>query len=249
MQDSRAEDQKITVDVVIPVCNEENLLEQSVNKLIQILSGEKELDWRILIASNGSTDMTKKIGEGLAKTCPRVSFFHISKRGRGRALRKAFGESKASVCFYTDVDLAVDINTLPTLTKEAFRRQGVAMPNRLGAGTKNKRPYHRILFSRLYNVFIRILFPKTVIRDAQVGMKAVYRGIIEEFLKKTENNGFFFDTELLLMAEKAGRPIVQIPADCYDMRRGNARIVPYVLEASFGLMKMRINLFRCLSKK
>ena len=234
-----AKAEKITVDVVIPVCNEEQLLEHTVKTLSKFLSAQEDFVWRIVIASNGSTDRTKEIGENLAQTDSRISFFHISKRGRGRALRKAFSESTAVVCVYTDVDLPVDINVLPTLVKYAIKYTAIAMPNRLAPCVHARRPLHRILFSKIYNLLIKILFPETGIKDAQVGMKAIHCSILEVFLKKVKNNNFFFDTELLLLAERGGFPIIQIPADCYDIRHGKVNLILCILEEFLGLIRMR----------
>lgn len=241
MEQVAVQDKKITVDVIIPVYNEEQFLKQAVEKLSKFLSMQ-DFEWRIVIVSNGSIDRTKEVGENLARTHPRIRFFHILKRGRGWALRKAFSESRALVCVYTDVDLAVDINVLSELVKYAIEHNAIAMPNRLDPGIHTKRPSYRILLSKIYNLLIKILFPGTVIKDAQVGMKAIPRSISEVFLKRVKNNNFFFDTELLLLTERAGHPIIQIPAQCYDMRYRKVNLILYILEQFLGLIRMKIRL-------
>jgi len=233
-----------TVDIIIPVYNEEQILKQAVDKLHNFLLMQKYFEWRIVIASNGSTDRTNEIGINLSRNYSRVSFFHITKKGRGRALRKAFGESKALICLYTDVDLSVDIHLLPVLIRYAVEHGAITMPNRLAPRVYMKRPLNRVLFSRIYNVLIKFLFPTTTIKDAQVGMKAIHRNILEALLKNVKNDNFFFDTELLLLAERAGYPIIQISADCCDMRAGNVRLVSCILEEFIGLIKMRIRLMQ-----
>lgn len=235
---------KITVDIVLPVYNEEQLLENTVKKLFDFFTTKPDFDWSIIIASNGSTDKTKEIGENLARTYANIRFFHILETGRGRALKKAFRESKASVCVYTDIDLPIDISTLFSLIKLAAEHKTIALPNRRFPSARMIRPRHRIIFTNTYNFLIKLLFPRTNIKDAQVGMKAIHRRILEAFLEKVSNNNFFFDTELLLLTEKAGYPIIQIPADSYDIRRGKVNFFFCILEEFLGLIKMKIKLMK-----
>lgn len=231
--------EKPAVDIIVSAYNEEQILKQAVEKLHNFLSTQKDFEWRIVVASNGSTDKTKEIGIRLSQDYPKVSFFHIPEKGRGRVLKKAFGESKALICLYTDADLSVDIRLLPVLIRYAVERRAIAMPNRLAPRVFMKRPLNRVLFSRIYNILIRFLFPATAIKDAQVGMKAIPRCVLGNILAEVKNNGFFFDTELLLTAERKGYPIIQVPADSYDMRYSKVSLIPCILEEFFGLLRMR----------
>lgn len=239
-------EEKISVDIVIPAYNEEAVLEDAVKKVVSLFSKLEKFDWHIVIASNGSLDRTREIGEALERIYPRLTFFHIPKKGRGRALKKAFSESKSSVCAYTDADLSVDINILPLLIEQAVKYKTIAMPNRLAGSARVKRPVHRVMLSKCYNLLIKALFPKTFIEDAQVGMKVIPRVILTELINYVKDDNFFFDTELSLLAERAGYKVIQLPADCCDMRRGRIKIVFCILQEFLGLVRMRIRQVLCV---
>lgn len=239
MENAARQLKRITVEVIIPVYNEEQILAHTFNTLSRFLEEQKDLDWKITIASNGSTDKTDEIAEFIANRYKGIKFFHLPQRGRGRVLRKAFGESSAEVCIYVDADLPIDINILPSLIKFSIERKAIVLPNRLDMRAFPQRPIYRTLLSRIYNLLIKVLFPYTAIKDAQVGMKVIPRCVFDDTLSEIRNNNFFFDTELLLIAERKGYPIIQIPANCYDMRYSKVNLILCIVEEFFGLLKMR----------
>ena len=228
-----------TVEVVVPVYNEEQVLAGTIARLKGFLSQQDDFQWCIGIISNGSTDGTRDIGERLSREDERVSFVHIHERGRGGALRKKFLESRADVCIYVDADLSVDVSILPELVRSAAINRGVVIANRLDPSARAKRPRYRIFLSCAYNLLVRLFFPRSSIKDPQVGMKAFHSAFLKRFIPQVKSNNFFFDTELLLLAEYNACPIVQIPADCCDLRLGKVNFAHCILELFCGLVRVR----------
>ena len=231
----------ITVDIVIPVLNEEVALPVCIEKLMVLTSDYPVWDWRIIVADNGSTDRTTDIASKLSKRHVNISLSRLEQRGRGRALKKAWGESDADVRLYMDVDLSTDLQFLPLLVA-AIADDGyeVAIGSRL---TKDSevvdRTVKREITSRGYNVMIHLFFPLTKWKDAQCGFKAISRRTAENVLPLVKDNAWFFDTELLLLAGKAGYGIKEIPVHWKDDPDTRVNIVSTAWEDVKGLLRLR----------
>jgi putative flippase GtrA len=201
------------IDVVIPVYNEEAALELSVRRLERHLTRHFPYPSRITIADNGSTDRTLDLARRLAAQLPRVRVLHLEDRGRGLALRTAWSRSDAAVLAYMDVDLSTDLNALlPLVAPLVSRHSHVSTGRRLGRGSRTVRSRRRELISRCYNLLLR-LFLGARFRDAQCGFKAVRADVARELLPAIEDDGWFFDTELLTLAQRAGLRIHEVPVD------------------------------------
>lgn len=235
---------KITVDIVFPIYNEASILADKIRDVVLSLSSDDGLDWRIIIISNGSTDKTDEIGDSLVRKYSKVSFFSISEKGRGRALKKAFCESSSSVFVYLDIDWFVDIRVLSMMIGQAVKYNVAVIANRLALNCNMRRPKYRIILSRIYSRLVNFFFSFMKVEDTQVGIKVFPHKILELFLNKVKNNNFFFDTELLLLIKTAGFSIIQIPMDCYDMRdrMGVFGLLQYICECFCGLIRMRFKL-------
>jgi glycosyltransferase involved in cell wall biosynthesis len=205
------DDAELTVDVVIPVLNEAHVLENSVATVAAFLRAHVPYRWQVVIVDNGSTDGTQDVARRLCEREPQVRFIHLLQRGRGRALRHAWLQSKADVVCYMDVDLSTRLDHLPELIR-AVGRGGydVATGSRLMRESRTRRSVKREIISRLYNVFIKAILA-TWFSDAQCGFKALNRGAVEAIVPQIEDQSWFFDTELLVLAEKQGYRIKDIP--------------------------------------
>jgi glycosyltransferase involved in cell wall biosynthesis len=202
-----------SVEVVVPVYNEETTLERSIQRLHRYLSASLPFSWQIVIADNASTDATWAIAERLADTLDRVRAVHLDSKGRGRALRAAWSASDADVLCYMDVDLSTDLRALlPLVAGLVSGHAEVAIGSRLTPGARVTRSRKRELISRTYN---RLL--QTVLRarfsDAQCGFKAVRGDVAPALLNQVTDDGWFFDTELLMAAQRAGLRIQEVPVD------------------------------------
>ncbi|MEO9255826.1 MAG: dolichyl-phosphate beta-glucosyltransferase [Tepidiformaceae bacterium] len=230
-----------SVDVVIPVYNEVKVLEQSVQRTLELFDANPNFDWHVVVADNGSTDGTGKLAQELATRDPRVHALLLTIKGRGVALRKAWTESTADVVAYMDVDLSTDINQLPKLiSMVAAGGCDVAIGSRLARGSKTDRQLKREITSRGYVMMIRATFPKLRITDAQCGFKALSRHTADTIVPKIENRMWFFDTEMLILAHQAGLRICELPVRWVEDRDSKVHIVKTAMEDIRGLLRMRV---------
>jgi glycosyltransferase involved in cell wall biosynthesis len=227
------------VDVVIPVLNEAHVLEKSVETLTQFLESQPGFHWRIVIVDNGSSDGTDRVARALAAQRPSVAFLHLEQRGRGRALRYAWQQSTADVACYMDVDLSTDLRFLPELVGAiAFEGYDVATGSRLAPGSKTKRSLKREIISRIYNLFLRSVL-HVHFSDAQCGFKAVSRRAIEIIVPQIQDQAWFFDTELLVLAERQGFRIKDIPVAWVEDDDSRVKIIPTAWEDIKGVFRLR----------
>jgi glycosyltransferase involved in cell wall biosynthesis len=229
-----------TVDIVIPVYNEEHVLAQSVATLRRFLSKGFHHKWRILIADNASTDNTLAVAQELAEKHSDVASLHIPEKGRGRALKASWLGSAADIVSYMDVDLSTELEAFPPLI-EAIASEGyhVATGSRLASASHTTRSLKRETISRGYNLMVKALF-FTRFSDAQCGFKALSRQAVRELVPLIENNEWFFDTELLILAEKAGYPVKDIPVRWLEDLDTRVNIRKTVWEDIRGLARLRL---------
>jgi glycosyltransferase involved in cell wall biosynthesis len=229
-----------TVDIVIPVYNEEHVLAQSVATLRKFLAEGFAHQYRIVVADNASTDGTLAVAQRLAQKHPDVASLHIPQKGRGRALRVAWLSSPADILSYMDVDLSTDLAAFPPLI-EAMASEGydIAIGSRLARGANIRRSLRREVTSRGYNVMIKGLF-FTRFSDAQCGFKAASRRAVQELVPIIENNEWFFDTELLILAEKAGYRVKEIPVRWLEDPDTRVNVPKTVWEDVRGLLRLRL---------
>ena len=236
---------KISVDIIIPVLNEEHSLPRCIATLDEHLTSgpADDWDWNITIADNGSQDATPEVGRQLSNEYPNVRLTRLEQRGRGRALKKAWLESSADVRCFMDVDLSTRLESLgPLVDAIAKEGYGVAIGSRLLPQSRVEgRTLKREFVSRAYNALIRLMFPRKTFRDAQCGFKAVSREVAENVVPHVENLGWFFDTELLLLSLRAGYRIKEIPVHWIDDPDTRVRIVSTASEDIKGLLRVRFS--------
>jgi putative flippase GtrA len=204
------------IEVVIPVYNEEAALAAPVRRLRDYLVAELPFAWRITIADNGSTDATPRIAAALARSLSGVHVLGCSAKGRGRALRAAWLRSDADVVCYMDVDLSTDLRALlPLVAPLVSGHSDVAIGTRLAPGARVVRGPKRELISRAYN---RLLHATLAARfsDAQCGFKAMRADAARRLLPGVRDEEWFFDTELLMLAQRLGLRIHEVPVDWVD---------------------------------
>jgi glycosyltransferase involved in cell wall biosynthesis len=212
-----------------------------VDTLLQFLTDSSPYPFRIVVADNGSTDRTPEIAESLAREhWPRVAWSRLEIRGRGRALRKAWLESDADILTYMDVDLSTDLEAFPPMV-QAIGEEGfdLAVGSRLMKGSNvSKRKLKREITSRSYNVIIKAAF-FTRFSDAQCGFKAISSSAAQALVPKILDQGWFFDSELLILAEKGGYRIKDIPVRWVDDPDTRVRVVKTAIDDLKGLYRLR----------
>src|SRR6059058_2914676 len=228
----------LQVDIVVPVRNEERDLAPSVRRLAGYLSESFPFSARITIADNGSTDATWAIARQLALELPEVRAVHMDLPGRGRALRAIWSRSDAEVLAYMDVDLSTDLNALlPLVAPLLSGHSDLAIGTRLARGSRVIRGPKRELISRGYNLLLRTLMGARF-SDAQCGFKAIKRDQARALLPLTRDTGWFFDTELLVLAERAGLRIHEVPVDWIDDLDSRVDIIATALADLRGMARL-----------
>ena len=237
------DDASFTVDVVIPVLNEAHVLRRSVETVLNFLGANVRYRWQIVIVDNGSTDGTQRVAQELAADCREVKFIHLLQRGRGRALRHAWLQSTADIVCYMDVDLSTRLDHLPALL-EAIAHEGydVATGSRLMRASRTTRSFKREVISRIYNLLVKTVL-LTKFSDAQCGFKAVSRRAVEAIVPKVEDQTWFFDTELLVLAEKQGFRIKDIPVVWEEDDDSRVKILQTGWDDIKGVLRVRRQLW------
>jgi putative flippase GtrA len=234
----------LQVDIVVPVRNEERDLAPSVLRLVSYLREGFPFTARVTIADNGSTDGTWAITDRLTREYDEVRAVHLDQPGRGRALRAIWTQSEAEVLAYMDVDLSTDLNALlPLVAPLLSGHSDVAIGTRLARGSRVIRGPKRELISRCYNVLLHT-FMGVRFSDAQCGFKAIRREPAAALLPLTQDTGWFFDTELLVLAERAGLRIHEIPVDWVDDTDSRVDIVATALADLRGMLRLGRGLAR-----
>jgi glycosyltransferase involved in cell wall biosynthesis len=227
-----------TVDIVIPVYNEEQALPRTILVLTQYLNEHLKNPWRIIIADNASVDSTRQVSEVLCERYPGVTYLHIPQKGRGRAIRAAWLDSTADLVCYMDADLSTDLSHLPELLDSLEQGYQVAIGSRLSRGSRVTRSVKREFTSRSYNLLIWTMF-FTQFPDAQCGFKAMTRQAAETIIPAIKDNNWFFDTEMLIIAAKRGYKIRSVPVKWDDDPASTVNIVKTAAEDIKGLLRLR----------
>ena len=230
---------KSTVDVVIPVYNEEQALPRNIVILAEFLKENLRNPWQIIIADNASTDGTKSVSEMLCERYSGINYLHIPQKGRGRALRTAWLDSTADIVSYMDVDLSTDLAHFPDLLESLEQGYHLAIGSRLSKGSRVTRSLRREFVSRSYNLLIKSMF-FTSFQDAQCGFKALTRKTAQAILPHIKNDNWFFDTELLIIAAKRGYKINQLPVKWDDDPTSTVNVARTATENIKGLLRLRL---------
>lgn len=235
---SSADTTEPVLDVVVPVFNEETGLEPSVRRLHAHLRETFPYPFHITVADNASTDATPLIAARLAAELPEVRWTRLAEKGRGRALRTAWSASRAPVLAYLDVDLSTELNALlPLVAPLISGHSDIAIGTRLARGSRVVRGPRREIISRCYNALLRSALA-VGFSDAQCGFKAVRRDVAERLLPLVEDSAWFFDTELLVIAERAGLRIHEVPVDWVDDPDSRVDLVPTALADLRGIARI-----------
>lgn len=231
--------EKKTVEIVIPIYNEQKELEANISKLHSFAKSKLTFcKWRITIADNASTDKSLTIAQKLARDKNQVGYIHLDEKGRGRAVKKVWRESQADILVYMDVDLSSDLNNLPPLIKALSKGYDIAIGSRLLPDSKViNRPIKREILSRIYNILIKIFF-QVHFSDAQCGFKGATKKVVTKLLPNIKDNAWFFDSELLIVGEKVGFKIYEEPVCWVDNPGSTVRVLPTVSGDLAGLWRL-----------
>lgn len=230
---------KLSIDLVVPVLNEAHVLERSVETIRKVVAKELPSPCRIVVVDNGSTDGTQDVAESLQAKYPDVSFLQLPQKGRGRALRHAWLQSSADIVCYTDVDLSTDLRHLPELI-DAIAVEGydIAVGSRLMRRSIVKRSLKREIVSQAYNLLLRSVL-SVGFSDAQCGFKALSRSAVEAIVPEIEDQSWFFDTELLVLAQRSGLRIKDIPVIWIEDDDSRVNILRTAIDDITGIIRLK----------
>jgi glycosyltransferase involved in cell wall biosynthesis len=232
---------RVDVDIAIPVYNEQAVLAESITRLHSFLSEEFPFSWRMVIVDNASSDLTGEIAQDLASRLHGVSYMRLEQKGRGRALRSAWASSDASVVAYMDVDLSTDLRALAPLVAPLLAGHSEAsIGSRLARGSRVVRGIKREVISRCYNRVLHVAL-NAHFSDAQCGFKAFRRDVAVELLEQVQDQEWFFDTELLMLCQRRGLRIHEVPVDWVDDPDTRVKIASTALADLRGVWRLLIH--------
>lgn len=233
-----------TYDCVIPVYNEEKRLEANLERLHTFLSENlADYDWCVIIADNASNDATPDIARRYASTLPRVVYFRLEQKGRGRALRRTWMFSDADYVSYMDVDLSTNLRAVPEMMELFERGAEVVLGSRLIAGANIVRRRYREIISRGWNFLVGAVF-NTRFSDAQCGFKGLSREAREALVPQLEDPKWFFDTELLVLAEKQGFRMHEIAVEWTEDIESTVQVVRTIVDDLAAMARLKLELMR-----
>jgi putative flippase GtrA len=228
------------IDIVVPVYNEAPGIERSIRRLHAFLIAEFPFAWRIVIADNASTDATPFLARELAFELANVTVVRLEAKGRGRALRAAWLASDADILVYMDVDLSTDLKgLLPLVAGLVSGHSDVAIGTRLAPGSRVARGRRREFISRSYNRILRLTLGARF-SDAQCGFKAIRADAAKTLLPEIEDQSWFFDTELLILAQRRGLRIHEVAVDWTDDPDSRVDILSTAVADLRGVLRLRL---------
>ena len=226
-----------SVTIILPVYNEADNLKHAV-KVVKAAMKNLNREFEIIIAEDGSSDETPEQADNLIALNIRV--IHSKKRlGRGISLRRAIKESKSDIILFMDVDLSTSLDYIRPIVSEIENGAAIATGSRLLPNSLVKRNFSRNLFSKTYNLLVRTLTGSRI-KDHQCGFKAFHKPSILQLLEEVKDNHWFWDTELLVRAQKRGLKIAEIPVEWVG---GNGSKVNLLQDAiSMGMKLIKLSL-------
>lgn len=228
--------------IVVPAYNEEKILKKNILNLLTFCQKNLFGNWEIVIADNNSTDDTSRIGQNLAANNAKIQYLDVGSRGKGLAIKTAWEKFSADIYCFMDADLATDLTALPELIGGVgSQKYDIVVGSRFHKDSRVKRILTRKIFSYGYQFVLKNLLG-VKIKDVPCGFKAINQKVKENILPKTQNTKWFFDSELVILAEKAGYKIKEIPVDWVDPRSAEDKSRVNPVSLAFAYLKEIINL-------
>lgn len=225
------------VDVIIPVYNEEKILPQSIKTLVGFLRENVDVPWRVIITDNASIDRTEEVSRALTKEYPEVDYVRLPRKGRGGALKQVWLASPAQYVTYMDVDLSTHLRAFNEMLDLLRNGSDVVIGSRLRPDANTTRSLKREILSRGYNILVRIFF-RTRFTDAQCGFKGMRREACQLLVPHVEDIKWFWDTELLVLAEKSGHHIGEVAVEWIEDLDTRVKLVQTIYDDMVALFRL-----------
>jgi len=233
---------KETISIVIPVYNEELILKDNILKVFEFAKNNlADYDWQIIISDTNSTDKTSLIAKKLAEENSEIKYFYLKEKGKGLGVIKAWQAYPAKINIFMDADLATDLEALPKLIKSIEEDYDIVIGSRHLRGSEVSRSLMRKTTSRILNIILRITLGVKV-KDTACGFKAITKKVLEEVVPRIQNQTWFFDTELLILAQKKNYKIKEIPIiwqEFNNRKKNRWSIWPIIIEYLKEIIRLK----------
>lgn len=237
----------MTISIVIPTYNEEKIISQTIDQLYSYCQKNlSQYQWQIIIADNNSTDKTLEIVKNKKPKYPQIKYFHLEKSGKGDAIKHAWQNYPADIHIFIDADLPVEPKFIPELINIiAKQKYDLCIGSRHLKQSKLEWSFMRICISRTYNFLVKLFF-KMNLTDMHCGFKAVSSNVVKFILPKIKNTGLFFDTELIILSQKNGFRIKEIPVSWKEKlgRKTKIKVIQTAITYLKELVKLKLRLLQ-----
>ncbi len=198
------------ISIVLPVYNEELILRKNVLKVFSYCQKKITSNWQIIISDNKSTDKTSEISQKLAQQYPQIKYYYTNNQGKGYGVIEAWQKYPADIYVYMDVDLATDLSSLLTLIQQIKNGFDISLGSRFISGAQVERSFKRKIFSLGLRIILKLIFDLPI-QDTPCGFKAINQRILNIIVPQIQNKTWFFDTEMLILAQQQGFKMKEIP--------------------------------------
>ena len=229
------------LNITIPVFNEEKILNENIRKIFLFCQSNIQDNFKIVIVNNGSTDNTENVAKKICKENKEIKYLFIKKKGRGKAIKTSWLKINADIYSYMDIDLSTGLSAIQETVLNMEKGYDMVIGSRYQTGSKVKRNIYRSILSKGYNILVQLLF-RTKVKDMQCGFKAINQRIIKQVLPKIKDNGWFFDTEMVLIAERENYRIKEIPIKWTDNPNTKVNILKTVINYLVNLTKLKVRM-------
>lgn len=225
------------ISIVLPVYNEEQILERNARQVLVFCRENLRGDWQIIISDNNSRDKTREIAERLASEHKEIKYYFTKNQGKGYGVVEAWENFPADIYVFMDADLATDIRALPNLIEAVESGEcDIAMGSRFATGSRVKKPFSRKIFSYGLKLVLKI-FLGIKTKDAPCGFKVINNKVMREIAPKIKNRGWFFDTEMVYWAEKNNMIVKELPVMWAEQHVNNRKSRVGVLKVMLEYLK------------
>jgi glycosyltransferase involved in cell wall biosynthesis len=228
-----------TVELTLPVYNEEHVLTESVETIINTFRDKMKYPYQVVIADNGSTDRTPEIARNLAGQYENVSYISLPRKGRGYALTSAWDATRADIVSYMDIDLSTDLNQYPELIDSVANGYDMAVGVRMHPEARVQRSFKRNVTSRCYAFLLRFFLGFRIV-DAQCGFKAVKRKVYQKLVPSVKDREWFFDTEILFHAQKDEMKVKELPVRWIEDKQTKVKIISVSLRYILKTVQLKM---------
>jgi len=207
------------ISFLIPVYNEETLLENTVSTVSEYAE-RCGLDYEIIVVDNGSTDATLPIGEDLAAKHDFFRIFHLDERSVGKAFVLGVESANGEIVISLDADLSSDLTFIDYVSELDLHFDMLVGSKTMG---NQRRTVTRIVGSFLYIFFTQVVFDMSI-SDFSLGAKAYRREAILEALPHLDDwTGYVF--ELCLFLNLRAKRVIQVGINCEDTRKSRFNLL------------------------